>query len=151
MRFPYVVFPARPDAAFPTRPSVARPILPIELSKGGRRVLGYAIVDSGADNCIFPASLAMQLGITVPNQRTHVFSGTSDEPQIAYFDSIQATIWNGSDDAPITFDLYAGFCSSLEHVGVGLLGQEGFFSIFAVSFYHAEFFFEVNPRQSVSD
>lgn len=148
MRFPYVVFPARPDAAFPNRSSVARPVLPIELSRNGRRIIAYAIVDSGADTCIFPASLALQLGITIPNQHTHVFSGTADEPQIAYFDSVRATIWNGNrSENPIVFDLQAGFCSSLEHVGLGLLGQEGFFSIFKISFSHAESFFEVNPQR----
>ncbi len=28
------------------------------------------------------------------------------------------------------FDLYAGFCDTLEHVGLGLLGQVGFLSRF---------------------
>ena len=48
---------------------------------------------------------------------------------------VKATIWNGSpEESPIAFDLYAGFCDSLEHVGLGLLGQDGFFSLFGVSF-----------------
>lgn len=88
----------------------------------------------------------MQLGITIPNQHAHVFSGTADEPQIAYFDVVRATIWNGnSSETPIVFDLQAGFCSSLEHVGLGLLGQEGFFSAFKILFSHTDAFFEVNP------
>jgi hypothetical protein len=149
MRFPYVVFPARPDAAFPSRRSVARPVLPIALSKNGNQIISYAIVDSGADTCIFPASIALQLAITVPNQRTHVFSGTADGPQIAYFDSIRATIWNGDrNENPISFDLYAGFCGSLEHVGLGLLGQQGFFSIFKVSFSQRGAFFEVGSSET---
>ena len=81
--------------------------------------------------------MASALGIAIPNQNATPFSGTADAPQIAYFETVQATISNGnSAEAPITFELYAGFCETLEHVGLGLLGQNGFFSRFVVAFDH---------------
>ncbi len=145
MKFPYAVFPARPDAAFPNRQTISRPILTVTLERGGLSIATFAIVDSGADNCLFPASLAGQLGIAIPNQRAYVFSGTSEQGQIAYFETVEATIWNGqAEEQPITFDLYAGFCDTLEHVGIGLLGQEGFFSRFTVYFRQAENLFELS-------
>ncbi len=146
MHFPYASFPARPDAAFPSRQSTSRPILAVLLEKDNRRIITYAIVDSGADHCIFPASIATQLGIPIPNPNTYVFSGTADNPQVAYFETVKATIWNGvSTEQPLSFDLYAGFCDTLEHVGIGLLGQAGFFSRFAVSFDQRNASFDVIP------
>jgi hypothetical protein len=145
MQFPYTVFPARPDGAFPNRQSISRPILSVTLQHGDLSIATFAIVDSGADNCLFPASLAAQLGITVPNQNTYVFTGTSEQGQLAYFETVQATIWNGrGEEAPLRFDLYAGFCETLEHVGMGLLGQEGFFSRFRIRFVQVDNFFEVS-------
>lgn len=144
MRFPYITFPARPDAAFPDRESVSRPMVTVLLQKNSRQIVCYGIVDSGADNCIFPASLAAQLDITIPNQNVYVFSGTSDQPQLAYFEIVQATIWNGNaDETPLTFDLYAGFCETLEHAGLGLLGQEGFFSRYQVTFNQSASHFDI--------
>jgi hypothetical protein len=46
-----------------------RPMLVLVLQNGIKTVATLAIVDSGADTCIFPASLAGQLGITIPNQK----------------------------------------------------------------------------------
>ena len=70
---------------------------------------------------------------------------TSEHGQIAYFGTVQANIWNGRpDESPITFPLYAGFCETLEHVGMGLLGQDGFFSQFNIQFEYAANFFDVS-------
>jgi hypothetical protein len=38
-------------------------------------------------------------------------------------------VWDyANQSVAFSFDLKAGFCESLEHVGMGLLGQRGFFS-----------------------
>ena len=110
---------------------ILRPVLVLVLRKGARLVRTLAIVDSGADTCVFPASLAGQLGIAIPNQNASLFSGISDAPQIGYYENIRAQIWDSSTQEFVCdFDLYAGFCDTLEHVGMGLLGQAGFFSNF---------------------
>lgn len=69
--------------------------------------------------------------------------------QTAWFEEIQATILPMEapniepDQEPLVFPLYAGFCETMEHIGMGLLGQEGFFSRFAVNFHHAQNYFEI--------
>jgi hypothetical protein len=69
---------------------------------------------------------------------------------MAYFAEVQATLLPmegpgiDPDQYPMTFPLYAGFRETLEHVGMGLLGQEGFFSRFQVSFCSAQGYFEVS-------
>ena len=119
-------------------------MLTVLLEKSGKSIAGLAIVDSGADNCLFPASFAAALGVTIPNQNAYVFSGTAEAPQIAYFETIRTTIWNGNpDEKALQFDLYAGFCDTLELVGLGLMGQDGFFSRYQIQFYYEQNYFDV--------
>lgn len=149
MKIPFSVLPASPDSAFFDRSELKRPIVALLLAKDDHQVIVYAVVDSGADLCVFPASLATSLGIALPNDKASVFSGSGETPQIAYFEQVQATILPMDatniepDQQPLAFPLYAGFCETLEHIGMGLLGQEGFFSRFAVSFNNAQSYFEI--------
>ena len=102
------------------------------------------MVDSGADHCLFPASVGRAIGIPIPNPNTYVFSGTAEAPQLAYFEVIQLMFWGRvAAEQPLRFDLYAGFCETLEHVGLGLLGQDGFFSRFQVHFHYQQNYFDV--------
>jgi len=76
-----------------------------------------------------------------------VFSGTTDSPQIAYFENVRARIWDSTTKSFVfDFGLYAGFCDTLEHVGHGLLGQNGFFSRFVVKFDGAESLFDIELK-----
>jgi hypothetical protein len=149
VKLPYSILPAEADAAFPERTSVSRPIVALHLARDGKEMVVFAIVDSGADQCVFPASIAEALGIRIPNQRASAFSGSSQLSQVAYFDQVQATILPMDapniepGQEPLSFPLYAGFCETLEHVGMGLLGQEGFFSRFTLRFETAQNYFEV--------
>lgn len=148
MKIPFSFLPANPDSAFPTRPELKRPIVALLLEHGDHRVIVYAVVDSGADVCVFPASVARDLQIDVPNDKASAFSGSGETTQIAYFEQVQATILPMDapniepDQQPLTFPLYAGFCDTLEHIGMGLLGQEGFFSRYTVIFFNSESYFE---------
>jgi hypothetical protein len=149
VKIPYSDLRVKPDAAFPDRTSLDRPIVALLLNKGEKSVIAYATVDSGADNCVFPASIGLALGIDLPNPRSSLFSGSRDEPQVAYYEQIDVTILPmesqqiPADQEPLSFPLYAGFCDTLEHVGMGLLGQAGFFSRFDVRFHAAMRYFEI--------
>lgn len=140
MVFPFVSLPAPPTAAFPNRTQIRRPILQLTLQRGNLRVAALALVDSGADECIFPASLGTVLGVPIPNPNVLVFSGTANQPQNAYFDTVHVRVWTFANPAQLAFefDLFAGFCDTLEHVGLGLLGQNGFFSRYKIAMDHAQ-------------
>jgi hypothetical protein len=149
MKIPFSNLPVGSDSAFPLRTELKRPIVALLLAKEDRQFVVFAIVDSGADLCIFPASVATRLGITLPNDKASAFSGSGETTQLAYFETIQATILPmdapniDPDQEPIAFPLYAGFCETLEHIGMGLLGHEGFFSRFTVSFHNLQNYFEI--------
>lgn len=103
-----------------------------------------ALVDSGADDCIFPASIASSLGIEIPNERAYEFSGAAPGNQMAYFETVSIGLidWETREEVR-RFELYCGFSSALEQTGLGLLGQEGFFSRFRVTIDRAGGYFEI--------
>jgi hypothetical protein len=104
-----------------------------------------ALIDSGADDCLFPGSLAGLLGITIPNQNSYVFCGTAANSQLAFFENINVGILDWQTGRVIlTFDVYAGFCDTLEHTGMGLLGQNGFFSLYKITINHRGGYLEID-------
>jgi aspartyl protease len=102
----------------------------------------YAIVDSGADDCVFPASFASQLGLDLSrNTRTFRFGGVGSSNQVAYFFDLNVTF-----EQVVSYKMSVGFSPALEAVGIGLLGQNGFFENFRVTFDLSGGFFTLDPR-----
>jgi hypothetical protein len=97
-------------------------------------------VDSGADDCIFPASFGAQLGLDVPVGRHYPFGGAGGGgPQDAYFFDLQIAIQNVAK-----YHIPIGFTAALEDFGIGLLGQNGFFDRFRVGFNFKKGIFTLN-------
>jgi len=128
LRYDYRKFPAEPSQAFPRRFSAIRPVIPIQLIRGGKRVRYLAIIDSGADLCIFHAEIGELLGITVESGKLLQFSGISSQQLAAYFHDIKIEVGG------YEFDCYVGFSRDLENLPYGLLGQLGFFNLFDILF-----------------
>jgi hypothetical protein len=125
----YIPFEQAPSVAFPTRVHMHRPILALNLVNGESSFGCYAIVDSGADDCIFPASFAEQLGLNYTDGRHYPFGGAGDGVQAAYFFDILLDIQHIAQ-----YPVAIGFTLALEHFGCGLLGQTGFFDRFKLEF-----------------
>ena len=124
----YRKFPAGPTEPFPRRTSVVRPVVPIALINGGNRVRVFALIDSGADYCIFHAEIGEQIGLEIESGKSLSFSGISSVGQTAYFHNIELEVGGHR------FDCYAGFSRDIQDLPYGILGQVGFFDIFKVSF-----------------
>lgn len=130
-----------PNAAFPARRTTQRPYVAIDLFNGTRSFRSYALIDSGADDCIFPASFARQLGLNYLAGRHYPFGGAGDGNQDAYFFDLELDIIDISRYAvPI------GFSPSVEKFGHGVLGQNGFFDRFSLSFHLARGVFSIYTR-----
>jgi len=87
------------------------------------------MIDSGADYCIFQASLGELIGLTIESGKLDHFSGISGQGQLtAYFHDIQIGV--GGHE----FDCWAGFSRDIEALPCGILGQLGFFSLFSIRF-----------------
>jgi len=127
-KYDYRKFPAEPSKAFPRRFSAIRPVIPIRLIRGEKEVRYLAIIDSGADLCIFHAEIGELIGIAVESRKLLQFSGISGQQLAAYFHNIKVEVGG------YEFDCYAGFSRDLRNLPYGLLGQLGFFNLFDVLF-----------------
>jgi len=82
VNFKYKKFPIdTKNYPFPNQKSALRPVIQIDfdLPNGG---FGYLVlIDSGADYCIFHATIGEQLGLDITKGKELIFYGTSGEPQ----------------------------------------------------------------------
>jgi hypothetical protein len=123
-----------PNYAVPRKQWVKRPRLPVTLFNGDKRQNMYALIDSGADDCLFHSSIGKRLGIDVPSGTFKRFGGITEGID-AYMHPIQLQVQGFSERILII----AGFTDA---DGVdGLLGQAGFLESYQVIFerYHWQF------------
>ena len=107
-----------------------RPIIPIRLIYRHRELTQgrySALIDSGADWCLFHAEVAALLGIECAQGDPHPFVGVEGIQRTAFFHSVQLIV--GSSLVSIR----AGFVERFPFA-YGLLGQAGFFDSFLVTF-----------------
>src|SRR6266508_1710726 len=117
MRFRYTQIPNHQDPARPFH----RPYLIVRLTNGTRHKDVIALVDSGADLCLFHSDIGKLIGIDVEAGPELGFEGVSGARATAHLHTISLTV-RGMN----SIDLDAGFTDSMA-VGTGLLGQQGFF------------------------
>src|SRR5438270_7318367 len=136
MRFDYVKerVDGQPKKQWPKRAK-----LPVTLFYNGRRQNMYALVDSGADECLFHSGIAGRLGIDVKSGLLKKFGGITGSID-AYMHVIQLEVQN----VPHRVTVLAGFTDA-EGVS-GILGQSGFFENFKITFERYEWEFDVTPR-----
>ena len=129
-KYDYLKLPSEPSVAFPRRLSVSRPIIPIQLINGQIKQRCYALIDSGADYCVFHASIGEIIGLTVESDKLDEFSGVAEQKELlkAYFHDIKIEVGG------YEFDCWTGFSRDIANSSCGCLGQFGFFSLFNVLF-----------------
>lgn len=134
MNFKYRKFPVNPkNCPFKDKKSVLRPVIQIDFETPKGKFGYLVLIDSGADYCIFHASIGEQLGLKIKTGKPLTFFGTSGKPQKAYFHKITF----GIGGCPHTGEV--GFSYDMEKLAYGLLGQDGFFDRWIVKFeYHKQ-------------
>ena len=85
-----------------------------------------AILDTGADHCIFDSQVAEQLGIPVTRGEVVEISGIGGGPIVGFLHQVSVTIAAHTYKAPMVF------ASNIP--ATGILGQTGFFDHFKVTF-----------------
>lgn len=130
LKFPYVRYlVSRPRAKKPEY--VYRPVVPVMLSFGKEAVRFDALIDSGADECTFPAWIATRLGKDLFCGRQKIFSGIGGSvPAYLHKSKLQV------GEVDILANVY--YSHDWDDMPFGLLGQAGFFSGFDVRFSHKE-------------
>lgn len=147
--FDYTNVPLPGSPPFPNGQSLYRPLIQLRLSapSTGRRITCTAMVDSGADHCIFPLALATALGLDPLTLESNTTGGVGNVANPTYFEAVRLEILVLSG-ASLVIDVYAGFCAGVDAIGMGLLGQTGFFERFRVMFDHQARTFQIADQAS---
>lgn len=138
--FPYQIDTAVDHGtAFPATNSGRRPILVVILRSSTTQAPCEALVDSGADYCVFPSYLIADLGLRMEDA-THIsgilgHGDDSDNPDYAVpfwqLDlDVMAPPAAGQFGPTTRFSIRTtiGFTAKQDRMNFGLLGQLGFFS-----------------------
>jgi len=142
MKFKYKKFRISSTPAFPQRKYVLRPIIPILITHKGRTIGYEALLDSGADFCIFHAEIGEYLGISVVSGPREFFGGVVGSQATAYIHKVDFTIGGNS-----YLNIPVGFSYDIAPHGYGILGHEGFFNIFKVIFDLRKEQIELRPKR----
>jgi hypothetical protein len=132
--FPYVAIPLPANEAHPQGTVAYRPLVIATVTASTGESLQFTVLpDSGVDACLFPLSLALLLKIDVLKLPRALTAGLGSQANVTYFDTLAIDLGNG-----IAFSAYVGFTLGMDQVGLGLLGQTGFFEHFEVEFLHRQ-------------
>jgi hypothetical protein len=120
MIYPYLRLPGSPD---PT----TRPYIPIQLSYQNKRTPAiYFLVDSGADYTYADYHIALWLGVDLARAKRTTSYTANNQSFISYSSPINIILGNNAMELPVLF--------TKQFSGVGVLGQEGFFDRFSITF-----------------
>jgi hypothetical protein len=127
----YTYFDIPASQAFPEGRRAPRPIVKLILINPDKaqELACYAIIDSGADHCVFPRSFMEPLGFDLGDCPIEMIAGVGSKNVPTHY--THATI---DLQGFVQYQANIGFTTGLEQLGLGLLGQVGFFDRFHVHF-----------------
>jgi predicted aspartyl protease len=125
MKFKYL--DCTPD--YPEGHKIFRPLIQINLRYGKKSVDLFALVDSGADVCLFPSEVGESLGIVVEKGTQSSLTGIGEIAYPTFSHSVVITIGKHKIKTPVHFS---------DAIPTPLLGQKGFFDHFDVKFSYAQ-------------
>ncbi len=143
MKFSYSKFPSQPNPAFPERKYVKRPVIAIEVGHKDKSFKYLALIDSGADFCIFHAQIGEALGIDVKNGKRLEYYGIVGVKEEAFFHDITIVVGGYKKKC------YCGFSYNFDKTKMpyGILGQNGFFNLFKIFMDYEKEEIELKPKE----
>lgn len=139
MKFKYSKFPAQSSEAFPEIKEVWRPVIPIKIINKVKEFGYLALVDSGADFCIFHGEIGELLGIPVKKGKTSPLYGVTAGEGKVYYHNLDLEVGGWKINS------YMGFSYDLKYP-LGILGQKGFFEFFQVMFDFKKKVVDLRPK-----
>lgn len=121
---------------FSNRKYILRPIIPVSLRYKDRSIHYEALIDTGADFCIFPIELASNLGMNIKKHKIIYFSGVGGEPIRGFIIRVILSVGEKELSTEIVFS-----DSGITRV----LGQRGFFDHFDVKLSYKNQSIEIQP------
>ncbi|OIN89242.1 hypothetical protein COW80_01815 [Candidatus Beckwithbacteria bacterium CG22_combo_CG10-13_8_21_14_all_01_47_9] len=139
MKFKYSKFSAQPSAAFPDLKEVWRPVVPVTICHNNQEYGYLALVDSGADSCIFHGYIGDLLGIRVREGKTAPLYGVTSGKGEVFYHQVELAIggWKIKSKVGFSYDL---------KYPLGILGQYGFFEFFSIVFDLKKLVVDLRPK-----
>lgn len=122
----------------PNKPHFRRPIVDVELFGPQGKVKTIALLDSGADNCLFNIEFAKYIGINIDECERQQTIGVEGGRKDIYMTEIEIMVKHLEK-----IKVSVGFIDSRSVTG--LLGQIGFFDKNRIKFERDHDTFEINP------
>ncbi len=113
------------SAPFSKKQKLLRPIIPLSLKYKQQSVYYEALIDSGADFCIFPVEIAKKLRINLKKANKIYFAGATGEPVLGLRAKVTLQI------AEVNLKTEVVFADLSDKAA--LLGQYGFFNLCKVN------------------
>src|ERR1700686_2216187 len=127
--YEYTAVALDPSPAFPEGHSVPRTVIAVSLKNGECRTGQFlALVDSGADYCVFPADFGEPLGLNYESLPSASVSGVGEDQQVR-FSAVRLELHGFGE-----WEIYAGFCKSWNGRNLGMLGHLGCLERFRIAF-----------------
>lgn len=153
MKFPYTKF--REHLFSGELTTILRPVLPLGVRYKGRLLpaLYAALLDSGADDCIFHAEIGEALGMDVRSGAAKTYGGVGFGELAGYLHQIEIQIgghWVACEVA-LTYGMlrdHPGLPGKKQGFRYGILGQRSFFEQFKVIFDFSAEEIELRPKSS---
>ena len=118
------------------------PVIPIRLICNKQHQDVYALIDSGAEVCVFNSSIAKTLKIQVRKGKPLTLSGLVGGSVPGYLHQLNLSM-QGLPSA----DLLVAFTET-EDPGMPILGQRGFFDNFQIRFQRYKDLIEIFPKST---
>ena len=145
MKVPYLIQPASPALTkIFSKTQIFKPLITVVLRKNEKKRKLFALVDSGADACLFPPDVAEILEIDIKKGERADFVGIGSTKTTFYFHEVEILLGEYQVKTKV------GFSTSAIGVG-GVLGQQGFFEHFLVSFDHKNRYVEIKRPNFLHD
>jgi hypothetical protein len=102
-----------------------------------------ALVDSGADACLFPLKVARGLKLDLAALPQSMTGGVGSVSNLTFYAPVAVDLGDG-----LVFQAEVGFTEGMDRAGFGLLGQQGFFENYSVEFRHRDRIFHVETSEA---
>lgn len=124
-------------------PGFIRPIIPVTILYKDKSVIYEALVDSGADMCMFPSQIGEVLGFDVKSGKKGSLGGVVGKKVDAYYHNLDIEIGGNRTHATVGF-------TQESHFDHGFLGQLGIFNYYTVHFFYRKGIVELRPDVKVN-
>lgn len=139
LKFPYTKVPVS-DVYGKKIGEAYRPIVSLSLFYGGKKLNVLALVDTGADECLFPGEFARILGHNLTKGKPRIFAGIGG----AITGYLHQTVVKLG---PFKFRINIYYSDDWNKWGFGLLGQNGFLTKFDAFFSRRDKEFSITLKE----